>query len=213
MCESIDFRQRFGGKYRIEFDEAANNGAGGKRDPWLYLLPCRYGHIYPHSQFLLGVYCDHPRVIKRLATLPRLLEHQSGDSEAIFLFLPEMFDDVAVVVQPKRRRKLSAEHRMALQNGGSAHHFKPKSTVLSAVPDSKERVSRDERHLIGVGVESGSEGRIRPTDRLLAVYCDRHRLFGQLAAIPGVEISQEGDDEAIFTFPHLARTHARGGMI
>ena len=41
--QPIDLQERFGKRYQIARDEA--HKPRGKIDPWLLLIPCRYGHI------------------------------------------------------------------------------------------------------------------------------------------------------------------------
>ncbi len=142
----IDPKARLGDRYRIGQDEAADHETGGRHDPWLYTIPCRYGHIYPHSDRLLAVYCDRRGVLSKLRWIEGLIPHQIGDDEAIYLFEPERFDAVAAVVHPRRRRRLSEKHRAALLRGGSDHRFQGQShgsKCEQTEPESLFSIHRD----------------------------------------------------------------------
>lgn len=130
--EPIDVSRLYGDQFKIDRDEAAGHEVNGRRDPWLYLIPCRYGHIGPHSDRLLSVYCHSARLVPRLMALPGIVPKQVGETEAILAFPPELFDPVAQIVQPRRRRRLSESHRRILQEAGRGHRFRRENTVLSA---------------------------------------------------------------------------------
>jgi hypothetical protein len=116
MMECIDLRHLFGADYKISWDEAYD--AKGKHrdslDPWYALIPCRFGVIYPHGGNRLAVEVDrHPKATKLLLALPGLTPTQSGDDEMTFVFEVGLFAQVAAVVQPRRRRRLSEARRHA----------------------------------------------------------------------------------------------------
>ena len=50
--ECIDLKGRFGSRYRVEYEESyeAQYRPGARtRDPWLMIIPCRFGHIFPYG--------------------------------------------------------------------------------------------------------------------------------------------------------------------
>jgi hypothetical protein len=113
MAECIDLAAMFGEQYRIGHDEAAATW-GERRDPWMMTIPCRLGTIFPHGGRMLAVEVDyHPSAARKLAKLPGVTIHQDGGfhREMTFLFPVEMFSEVAAIAQPRRRKRLSAEHR------------------------------------------------------------------------------------------------------
>lgn len=140
--DPIDLKARFGDRYKIAHDEAADHEAGGRHNPWLYQIPCRCGHIYPYSDNLLAVYCDRRGVLPRFREIEGLIAHQIGDEEAVYLFETGLFEAVAAVVHPKRRRRMSAEAKAALIERGRSHQFTAKTTAYSASKRSQNRVSR-----------------------------------------------------------------------
>jgi hypothetical protein len=104
----------FGDRYRIGHDPSAVTW-GERADPWAMTLPCRGGVvIYPHGDGMLAVEIDyHRHLAKRVGAIPGIRLHQGGDRERTFLFPLELFDRVAELVKPRRRRRLSPEHREA----------------------------------------------------------------------------------------------------
>lgn len=86
-------------KCRTAYDPACEH----KSDAWCFVIPCRYGCIYPFGRDLLAVDCDgHPQYANRLAALGLRL-HQDGDDEKTFVFAPSRFPEVAAIVRPKMK--------------------------------------------------------------------------------------------------------------
>jgi len=48
---------------------------------------------------------------------------QDGDKEGVFRFTPGQFEIVAKYARPRRRRRLSKEHKQKLTKAGSRHRF------------------------------------------------------------------------------------------
>ena len=110
----INLKDRYGDQYRIEFDPAYNprKVPGGKLDPWYMVIPCRRGSIHPHGGNLLAVDVDYRAVTaKRVAALDGVALHQDGDCEKTFVFHVDLFDEVAKLVRPRRRRRLTEQQR------------------------------------------------------------------------------------------------------
>src|SRR5262249_55415242 len=103
----LDLRQLFGETYRIGHDPAAVTRSE-KNDPWMATIPCRLGTIYPHGGDTLAVEIDgHPGVARKVAAIAGVRLHQEGDREKTYLFQLDLFPQVAALVKPRRRRKLS----------------------------------------------------------------------------------------------------------
>jgi hypothetical protein len=99
----INLHELFGARFRIEHDPAAFHEPGGRKDPWLYIIPCRKGNIYVHSDTRLALWWESR---KRLdLACPELELYQDGDLEKVYLFRPEDFEAVARVAMPRRRRQ------------------------------------------------------------------------------------------------------------
>ncbi len=123
MTDCIDLKDRFGRRYRVVCEEsyAAERGEHGRaHDPWLLTIPCQHGHVYPHGDGLLGASTDRRgKITNRLAALSCVREQQDGDDGLNAVFDVDNFDEVATIMKPKRRRKLSPEHRAKLTEAGT----------------------------------------------------------------------------------------------
>ena len=122
----IDLRQLYGEYFRIQLDEAAECESGGRNNPWYYQIPCKFGHIYPVSEKLLGFWCESGTIRRRLhREHPEInVTNWSDDGEAIFLFAPDQMDIIAEYAQPKKKRRLSDEHKKKLAKSGLQYRFK-----------------------------------------------------------------------------------------
>jgi hypothetical protein len=92
----------------------------------MYLIPCQYGHIFPHGGDILAASTDKAgRIARRLKALPGVKVHQDGDDGATVLFHVNQFDTVADIIQPRRRRRLSPEARKAAGERLAKFQFRP----------------------------------------------------------------------------------------
>jgi hypothetical protein len=116
----IDLAKHFGDKYRIGHDQAAITPSE-RHNPWMKTVLCRRGTVYPYGGDMLAVEIDYrPSTAKKLAAVPGIIHHQAGDAEQTFLFPLALFNQVAAIVKPRRRRKLSAEQKAKLAVSGAA---------------------------------------------------------------------------------------------
>ncbi len=113
MSDCINLRERFGDQYRIGWDECRQ---GLERDPWLMLIPCKFGHIFPHGNNELAASIDgHPIVSNRIRRLFCCRIHQDGDfGEVTAVFNAADLPTVAKVIRPRRRPRLSDRQRAAM---------------------------------------------------------------------------------------------------
>lgn len=122
--QPLNLKNLFGDRYKIELDEATHCRGESKKDPWYFQIPCKFGHIYPHSSNQLGYYCNGPRLMKRLQREhPEIEISQEGDFEAIFLFSPPQFDMIATYAHPKRKRRVTEAAKRQLVEAGYATRF------------------------------------------------------------------------------------------
>jgi hypothetical protein len=115
MATCIDLKKRFGDRYQVTYEEsyAAQHGKRAhKPGPWLMIIPCRNGHIYPQGGDLLAASTNHrSRVATRLIELPGVTVVQDGSDGVNVAFPIAAFEQVAAVMKPRKRRKLSAKER------------------------------------------------------------------------------------------------------
>lgn len=126
-AEPIDLKQRFGSEYRVSLDESYfAHGTGREAEKlWMWRIECKYGHIYPHGGEVLGAYCNRRLVRGKLKKLPCCKVHQEGDFETTVLFHVSHFDEVAKVIKPKRRRRITDEQKQRLAKIGTQTKFQP----------------------------------------------------------------------------------------
>lgn len=100
----------------------AERGTRGRgHEPWLLMIPCRHGRIYPHGGAYLGASTDHRGPIaNRLTALPFVRIVQNGDDGINVVFRVDDFDQIAELMRPKRRRKLPPAHSANLTRAGAA---------------------------------------------------------------------------------------------
>jgi hypothetical protein len=124
MITCIDLKECFGNCYRVVAEESyrAERGDTARiHDPWLLVIPCKYGHIYPHGGECLAASTTHRGPLaNQLAALSCVRVVQDGDDGVNAVFHIDDFDQVAAVMKPKRRRKLSSDHAKKLAAAGVA---------------------------------------------------------------------------------------------
>jgi len=136
----IDLKTLANGRFRLAFDEAALIEPSGKKDPWYQVIPSRYGHIYPYSDTLLAIHSKGSGIRRKLQAIEGLAAHNwSDDGEAIFLFAPGLFNRVAEIAKPRRKRQLSDDQRQIATDRLRAFHFKPNSMQPKAQKQAKNR--------------------------------------------------------------------------
>ena len=122
-CTCINLKERFGQRFKVVYEESyhATHGHGARaEDPWLLIVPCRYGHIFPHGGNRLAASVDgFQKVAGCLRRLPCCRVHQDGDGgELTVVFDVADFAKVARIIRPRRRRQVSAHERDRLRGMG-----------------------------------------------------------------------------------------------
>ena len=123
LRQPVDLAEQFGNRYRIEREESyhAQYGPNARiNDPWLKIIPCQRGHIYPHGGDVLAAsVVGRRKVASQLRRLPCCRVHQDGDDgELTVLFDVADFAQVAKIIRPRRRRQVSAAERERLKGMG-----------------------------------------------------------------------------------------------
>lgn len=111
----INLKSVFGGTYRIALDES--HQPGETLDPWLFLIPGRYGHVYPYGGELLCAYTDRPKLKKILKAIPGADVWQEGDTELIVRFHVTRSDPVFKALKLQRKKKASPAQLEGLARG------------------------------------------------------------------------------------------------
>jgi hypothetical protein len=133
----IDLREKLGHRYRISHDPAAKFEPDGMNDPHYYVLPCKFGEIYPRGADQLALHCMGSKIrIKIKRAFPDIqVVGWTDDDEAVFVFPLSRFPEIAKLVKPKRK---SGPGRKRLSEIGSNTRF---STALKEVSGCQNRSS------------------------------------------------------------------------
>lgn len=149
MTTCIDLKAQFGKQYRVlnEQSYAAECGESSRvRNPWLLIIPCLHGHIYPHGDEYLGASTNRRGPIaKRLAALKSIRVVQDGSDGVNGVFHVRDFPKVAAVLKPKQRRQLTPDQIAERTERLRKYRFLPadhaagndRSRVAASPPDSQ----------------------------------------------------------------------------
>lgn len=99
-----------GDRYRVQ-DDGTQDAMRSER-AWCLEIPGAHGRIYPlGANGDLGVWTASARIAARLAGMGlRLVQ---GGEESAFRFPPARFEQVAALIQARKRRQLTPEQRVA----------------------------------------------------------------------------------------------------
>lgn len=114
--ECINLKQRFGDRYKVKYEESyyAVRSKQTIEDPWQMILLCQHGHISPWDSSKLAACTKHPgRIANRLKGLPFTEAVQDGDDGTNVVFDVAHFDEVAEIMKPRRRRRMSDTQKAA----------------------------------------------------------------------------------------------------
>jgi hypothetical protein len=134
----VDLQERFGKRYKVTYEESyqAARGTGASRgDPWLMILPCRHGHIYPHGGSTLAASTNHRGpTARKLAALDCTTVYQDGDDGVTVHFDVADFVQVAKVMKPRRRRQMTEEQKQVATERLAKYAF---SSAVGARPEAQ----------------------------------------------------------------------------
>jgi hypothetical protein len=101
-----DLLELAGDRYKITYDPAYDpfNVPRDKLDRWAMIVPCLYGEIFPWGAGKLAVF-TRGKLAPRLLAVPGLTLWTDGDDGRTFTFPVAAFDEVAAIVQPRKRRR------------------------------------------------------------------------------------------------------------
>ena len=122
VCQCVGLRQTFPGRYRFDWDEAywaERSEFRAVEAPWLQIIPCKFGKIYPHGGRKLAAYCNAGGAKrKELETLPSVQLAQGGGAdcpEVIVTFDVADIEQAAQVLKARRPRQYSATTKAMLK--------------------------------------------------------------------------------------------------
>ena len=127
-CNCISLRDAPGDRFRVESEKAGRaerTEFQSEEAAWLMTIPCELGHIYPHGGTILSAYTDRRCTRNRLMALECCEVHQLGDTEITVNFDVRDFGQVPELLKPRKRRRLSAEHRRKLGDASIPYRFRP----------------------------------------------------------------------------------------
>jgi len=107
MKTCINLREQFGKRFKIRYDEsyyAENPKFRSQEEPWLQIIPCIGGEIYPHGGSRLAAFLRPGPRAKQLRALRCVEVHTAGSDGVTVLFDVADFDQVAQIMQPRKRR-------------------------------------------------------------------------------------------------------------
>jgi len=127
MTDCIDLKKRFGKRWKVTYEEShsAEFGENGRTsDPWLMIVPCRHGHLFPWGGDLLAASTDRRGgVARKLRALDCTQIRQDGDDGLTASFHVDDVKVVAKLMKPRTRRRLSPEHKAKLAAASARYRF------------------------------------------------------------------------------------------
>jgi hypothetical protein len=150
----VNLRERFGQRYKVTYEESYGAAYGPKatrEDLWLQIIPGARGQVYPHSIAMLAATTNRSGITaRRLKALPFVKVHTDGSDGVTVLFPPEHLDQVADLLQLRRRRRISEGERQRLAALGRKHGFQPRQAGLQSSSEALESTQTapvDSKHL------------------------------------------------------------------
>jgi hypothetical protein len=121
----IDLKARYGSEYQVRLDRPPRvPGLPDAVPPWPQTIPCLRGHIYARPDDTLGAACPSRLDVRdRLAAIPGVTVLQLGRRDIAVTFPPELFPQVAELMQPRKRRRPSPERAARLAEMGTTLRF------------------------------------------------------------------------------------------
>lgn len=132
----INLKTAYGKKYRVEFNKdeyskdiqitppEERNSFTDKA--WYYKILCKYGEIeIADESDGLMFYCTSANVARRMERDigDRIDQYEPADGEAIIYFREQHLKEIMKYAKPRRRRKLSEEHKQKLISAGAKYQF------------------------------------------------------------------------------------------
>jgi len=127
--DCVNLKERFGRRYRVVYEESYHAERGQHAhtdDPWLQIIPCRLGHIFPWGGSTLAASTNtRGPTARKLAALDFTTVAQDGDDGLTVIFPVEHFAKVAKILRPHCRRRLTAAQKAAAIERLAKYAFLP----------------------------------------------------------------------------------------
>lgn len=140
--DCIDLKDLFGKRYRVTYEESyyAEHGDEGRAgDPWLQVICCQNGHIYPHGGDWLAASTNRRGAVATALTALECTEVlQDGDDGLNVAFRVEHFEEVAALLKPRRKRLISEAERKRLAEMGRANLERYRQANVEASENERE---------------------------------------------------------------------------
>lgn len=138
----LDLKKLYGQTYKVTYEEsypAENSEYRSAESTALRIINGKHGHVFPWSGTLLAASTNkNGRVAAKLRKLPNVRIQQDGDDGITLLFKPEMFEQVADLLQLRKRPQISEEERQRRRERMTAFaHEKRSKTALDCVEAGK----------------------------------------------------------------------------
>lgn len=134
----IDLEQLYGDRFKIIYEEsycAERSEFRAAEESWLRIMLCVNGHICPWGGSNLAACTNRAGTVARaLRRLPFVRVAQDGSDGINAVFDVAHFDEVAALMKPRRRRRLSPEARRR-----AAEHLKPWQFHAVGSPNNERR--------------------------------------------------------------------------
>ncbi len=121
ICQCVDLRNTFGNRYRYDWDEAYWDERPEFRAveaPWLQIIPCKFGKIFPWGRRNLAAFCDaggsKRRELEHLSCV-EIAQGGTPGTEVIVKFDVADIEQVAEVLRARRPRQYSAKTKAMLK--------------------------------------------------------------------------------------------------
>ena len=129
MAECVNLKEQFGDRFKVAYEESYQAERGDHcraEDPWLMIMLCRHGEIYPFGGDQLVASTKVAGGIARvLKGLSYTIVYQDGSDGVDVLFPGDRFEEIAAIMKPRKRRQISDAEGKRLAEMGAKFRFMP----------------------------------------------------------------------------------------
>lgn len=140
-AECVNLKVRFGDRLKVTYEEsyvAERGDHAWAEDPWLMVIPCLHGEIYPYGDDQLVASTKVAGgIAKMLKALPFTMLHREGSDGADVIFPVDRFMDVAEIMKPRRRRRMTEEAKQQMVERLRKYQFGKGQSRVSVAAQSE----------------------------------------------------------------------------